>query len=279
MQRSRRPVATAMVALATVVASEAGAQPQPPPGQPQAPPGQPPPGFQPAPGQPPPGAPQYPYPYPYPVPYPPGAPPYPYPYGFPPPYPVAPPPAPPRPQPEKELDYSPGEPIPEDYRLVTRENKALVTSGALLFGIPYLGGAAATGLVMLTIGLVDALGGGGSDVEPFIPMFVPVAGPFITLYTARHDLEGGTRALVVADGVVQTVGMGLLVAGLVWPEQILVYRGHSPPTLEPVAPPPFVPGAPTAPPPPAAPPPAPATLRVLPSVGPTGFGLALAGTL
>ncbi|KYF65048.1 hypothetical protein [Sorangium cellulosum] len=108
----------------------------------------------------------------------------------------------------KVLPWREGEPVPPGYQPETRVRKGLVISGAIVFGTVYL---------FTAIGGADAVYRGSSG---YAALFVPVAGPFLTLATTRQDdLE--TMALVL-DGLVQITGAALLLPGLLVPKTVLV---------------------------------------------------------
>ncbi|WP_434041027.1 MULTISPECIES: hypothetical protein [Sorangium] len=108
----------------------------------------------------------------------------------------------------KVLPWREGEPVPPGYHPETRVRKGLVISGAIVFGTVYL---------FTAIGGGDAVYRGSPG---YAALFVPVAGPFLTLATTRQDdLE--TMALVL-DGLVQATGAALLLPGLLVPKTVLV---------------------------------------------------------
>lgn len=180
-------------------------QPPPPPNWQQPPPpagGQPPPppNWQ----QPPPpaGAQPYPYPYPYPPPYPyaqPGASPY-GPYGYPPPGAYY------QGERPETLPYEEGQPTPPGYRPVETARKGLVITGAVLFGVFYLGS--------VLIGIQDI----DSNNAPYGALFVPVIGPFIVAGAGNFagsgsGILGSSEAAYVFDGLIQAGGGAMLLIG------------------------------------------------------------------
>lgn len=107
------------------------------------------------------------------------------------------------------MSYTEGQPIPPGYRLETRMRRGLVIGGAVTFGSTYL-------LSALTASVaVDA---GGAD--EFGPLFIPVAGPFVTIGTAES--EGTGTFLLVLDGIGQAGGVAMFIAGLATEEQFLL---------------------------------------------------------
>ncbi|RLB52847.1 MAG: hypothetical protein DRI90_21745 [Deltaproteobacteria bacterium] len=144
---------------------------------------------------------------------------YPPPYGYPPPpgygYPPAPPPdynygVPPLPPP-RTLPYEEGDPAPEGYHLDTRIRKGLVIAGSVTFGSAWLLSAA------VAAAFQDE---NQREAEDFVPLFIPLAGPFITMGTANTSAIG-TFTLVV-DGLAQAGGLGLLIAGLTAQQKVWV---------------------------------------------------------
>jgi hypothetical protein len=137
-----------------------------------------------------------PYPSPYPYPYPPS-------YGF-------------RPYPAPDLaslpdviDYNEGTPIPPGYKYVERDRKRLVISGSIIFSVMY--GVTLMGAIASAI-----------DVDSeYLPMFIPLIGPFVTAGNAQH-MDGIWKFFLVTDGLAQVTGAALLVAGLAWSEKVLV---------------------------------------------------------
>ncbi|WP_437565952.1 hypothetical protein [Sorangium sp. So ce542] len=119
----------------------------------------------------------------------------------------------------KVLPWREGEPVPPGYHPETRVRKGLVISGAIVFGTVYL---------FTAIGGGDAVYRGSSG---YAALFVPCAGPFLTLATTQQDdLE--TMALVL-DGLVQVTGAALLLPGLFVPKTVLVRDDVSKPIVLP----------------------------------------------
>ncbi len=161
----------------------------PPPGQGQGPP---PPGY----GPPPPGY---------------GPPADPYNYGVPPGTPV---------HPSAYDDWEEGEPIPPGFRTDTRIRKGLVIGGAVTMGSLWVISVIAAGFAV-SIEDVDAIDGveGSVTAEDWYPLFVPVAGPFITVGTVGS--EGLGTALLLIDGIAQTGGLVMLILGATLQETYL----------------------------------------------------------
>lgn len=150
-----------------------------------------------APSQPQPGTtqpdPRYPAPYPYPYPYP-------RPYGY----------RLPSVEPLPDvIEYEEGKPIPPGYTRIHRNRRKLVIAGSVLFATAY------------SISLMGATTAVLSGDARFATMYIPVAGPFITVGVARDDLPSGLRTVFLLDGLTQIVGAALLVTGIAWKEDFL----------------------------------------------------------
>lgn len=124
---------------------------------------------------------------------------YPYPY----PYPYAQGPLAPR-----EIEWETGEPIPPGYHVSTKPRFGLVVAGAVTLGsIWVLNGIPA---------IIGTAGGDGGAAA----LFAPVVGPFIAIGTLRA--EGAGVVALLADGIAQTAGLALLIAGIAAPKSVLV---------------------------------------------------------
>lgn len=109
-----------------------------------------------------------------------------------------------------ELPYEEGDPVPYGYRPETRIRKGLVIGGAVTLGSLYL--------ISASIGsLANDI---DSSSDEFTPLFFPVVGPFITIKTA--DSEGSGTFFLLIDGVGQSAGLAMLIAGLASPRSVLI---------------------------------------------------------
>lgn len=164
------------ISAVPVVASAQGAPPPPPPGYEQAPPDSgtsPPPGY----GAPPPG------------------------YGSQQGYPGYPAYTQPEMLGPKRMDYEEGDPIPPGYHRETSIRKGLVIGGAVTFGAMYLFSALTAAAVSDT-----------SESDDFAPLFIPVAGPFVTIGTSNAPAAGAV--ILAIDGIAQAGGLAMLIIGL-----------------------------------------------------------------
>jgi hypothetical protein len=121
-----------------------------------------------------------------------------------------------------EMDDLGGD-IPDGYVLESRINKGLVIAGASVFG----------GVYLLTCMGAAIAHDESSNPEQFDPLFIPVAGPFVTIHTADANATG-TFGLVI-DGLAQTAGLSMFIAGLAAQEDVLVWRGSYGQTVRPEA--------------------------------------------
>lgn len=99
-----------------------------------------------------------------------------------------------------------------------KPNAALITGGAVMFGLSY-GGSVIVGAV--------------SDNKADQHLFVPVAGPFMNLAT-RSCPEGmscpgepANKVLLAADGLLQAAGVLQIIGGFVFPEKTTITRSVS----------------------------------------------------
>src|SRR5690606_19905543 len=77
----------------------------------------------------------------------------------------------------KYLDYVEGDPIPDGYELDTKVRTGLVVGGAVTLG-------ALWGITAIAGGVGASIEGDvGGDTDQFIPLYIPVAGPFIAIDT------------------------------------------------------------------------------------------------
>jgi hypothetical protein len=112
--------------------------------------------------------------------------------------------------PPATLPYEEGEVVPRGYDLKKRPVRSMVIAGAVTFGSTYV----VSLLTSATILAADSHSG-----KPLAPLFVPIAGPFITIGTAKSD--GAGTLWLVLDGVAQTAGAVMLIYGLVAEEKYL----------------------------------------------------------
>jgi hypothetical protein len=103
--------------------------------------------------------------------------------------------------------------------VITKEEKmpnaGLITGGALMFGIPYASSV-----------IVAASSARAGDQH----LYIPVAGPWLDIgnrgpcVAPRCENEMGNKVLLVADGILQSVGVLQIVGGFVFPTKRTVTR-------------------------------------------------------
>ncbi|MCC6556369.1 MAG: hypothetical protein IT372_25700 [Polyangiaceae bacterium] len=109
------------------------------------------------------------------------------------------------------LPYEEGKPTPPGYRVVNRPHTPVAIAGGALFLLAYLPSV-----------YVAALAGAAGDGDDFSPLYIPVAGPFITIETA--NAETGGAFWLMLDGAAQAGGIVTGIVGLVMPDDKMLYR-------------------------------------------------------
>jgi hypothetical protein len=115
------------------------------------------------------------------------------------------------PAPRYIYDYEAGEVVPPGYHVETRAHRGLVIGGAVTFSSAYL---------LSVLGAVAGATDGAKGPKRFLPLLVPVGGPFITIGTA--DSKGSGTALLMLDGLAQVGGVVLFIVGLSTDQALLV---------------------------------------------------------
>src|SRR5579883_1232901 len=105
-------------------------------------------------------------------------------------------------------DWEEGEPIPAGYHPVQRLRKGAIVGGAVPFAILYFFSA-----------LVAAVAQDNGGDRSTMGLFVPVAGPFITMTQTSSSVA---NLFLVLDGLGQGAGAALVVYGLSSPKTVLV---------------------------------------------------------
>jgi hypothetical protein len=114
--------------------------------------------------------------------------------------------------PGMELPYEDGDPIPPGYRLVKRKRRGLIIAGSIVTGVPWVFGVMAA----VTENFQDNTG----------LLLIPVIGPWAMLATNTARDRGcsngyctvdksALRGVLVFDGLVQTAGAAMFVAGMI----------------------------------------------------------------
>jgi hypothetical protein len=102
--------------------------------------------------------------------------------------------------PPARLKWQEGDPIPPGYAPKHRANVGLLVTGAVLFGVSYLP----------SLGIAAS---SDENDDEYLPLAIPVAGPFVTIATA--DSEGAGTFWLAMDGVTQATGLTLFIASFV----------------------------------------------------------------
>ena len=102
-------------------------------------------------------------------------------------------------------------PAPPGYHASSKPNPYLTNLGLSVLAVPYI-----TGIGLITLDRELATEGDG---DPPYWLFLPIAGPFVELAYAKDTTA---RVLLVADGAMQALGLGLWVAGRIWHDEIVV---------------------------------------------------------
>jgi hypothetical protein len=95
----------------------------------------------------------------------------------------------------RKLEWRPGEVIPPGYESEEGPSKRFLVGGIVTLGSLYLGSSVAAYIAVFA-----------GDTE-LAPLFVPVAGPFISIGTAETD--GTASYLLVLDGIGQAAGLAM----------------------------------------------------------------------
>lgn len=130
--------------------------------------------------------------------------------------PAMPPPRPPAADGPAIMEYDESKPVPKGYRVVKKSRIAIAAIGG---GIFILGYVPALYVALIGSAVDSASSGRGGE---FDPLYIPAAGPFITIGTA--DAEGAGIFWLMLMGLVQTGGVATGIAGLALPDEKMLYR-------------------------------------------------------
>ena len=126
-------------------------------------------------------------------------------------------------RPPEVVNYD-GGPVPAGYHVEERPRKALIITGALLTGVPWV------------LGITFAGGAKPSFENQTGWLVLPVLGPWLTLATRKTSDctntssgsycfndgdEGAKRTLLVFDGLLQATGAVLFIAGIANPKKVV----------------------------------------------------------
>jgi hypothetical protein len=113
--------------------------------------------------------------------------------------------------PKQITDWKEGEPVPDGYHPVEKTRTGLIVGGSVLFGTMYFFS------VLVAAGGADANRGG---TNPEAAMWAPAIGPFIQM--AQPDSSATANVLLAVDGLAQSAGLIMLIAGLTSPKTVLM---------------------------------------------------------
>lgn len=117
--------------------------------------------------------------------------------------------------------YDPDQPVPQGYRLQSRPTVGLLGMGIGMFSAGYVT-SVVMGIVLMEEAKKDPT---LPDQSVYIPMYIPVAGPFITMAVMRPG--PAEIGLLLTDGIFQLAGsLGILVGSLKRSYR-LVYTGEA----------------------------------------------------
>ena len=144
----------------------------------------------------------------------------------PPPPPAAQPPPPPPAEPPAVINgWQPDDPIPEGYRKVSKPNAGYLGIGIGMFSAGWVS-AIVAGAVE-TDDASKATKPGALKPSAWVPMFFPLAGPFITIITAKQGTESPAGlGLLLCDGIFQAASvLGILVGSMRWTHKLVRVGG------------------------------------------------------
>lgn len=110
------------------------------------------------------------------------------------------------------IDYEDGDIVLPGYELKKRPDRALLAGGLITLLIPYS--------ISFLVGGVAAIDGGGSDLDEYGTLLIPVFGPFIALGSWDYVTEEG-RFVSLANGFTQLAGAAMITSSLLMPEKYL----------------------------------------------------------
>ena len=122
--------------------------------------------------------------------------------------------------PGMELPYEEGDTIPDGYRLRSQPRRGLIVAGSIVTGVPWV------------LSVTSAVGADFDDKSGFL--LVPVVGPWLMLLAGGASdspceqtigcvqENSAEREMIVCDGLLQTAGAAMFVAGIAFPRKRLV---------------------------------------------------------
>lgn len=118
-------------------------------------------------------------------------------------------------------EWSPGDPVPPGYHPETQIRTGLVIAGSVTLGASWLTLGLLPGAIVVSA--CTDLDASECTVAGGVLM-IPVLGPFLTMpvIASYTDIDGAAIALLTVDGLIQSSGLAMLIAGIVAERDVLV---------------------------------------------------------
>ncbi|XXT23451.1 hypothetical protein WME94_18105 [Sorangium sp. So ce429] len=107
--------------------------------------------------------------------------------------------------------WDPDRPPPEGYYVTSRSNGGLIGGGVAIMTSFWLASLIA-GVIAAKDEEDRGIDGDGVEASDWTPLYIPIAGPFVAIHAV--DASAGGAAVLMVDGVLQTLGAGMVVWGL-----------------------------------------------------------------
>ena len=118
-------------------------------------------------------------------------------------------------------EWAPGDPVPPGYHPETQMRTGLVIAGSVTLGASWLTLGVLPGAIVVSA--CTSLDSSECTVAGGVLM-IPVLGPFLTMpvIASYSDIDGAAIALLTVDGLIQSSGLAMLIAGIVAEQDVLV---------------------------------------------------------
>ena len=118
-------------------------------------------------------------------------------------------------------EWHEGDPVPPGYHGEKQVYVPLVMAGAIQLGTSWLTLGVPPGAILLAAGSESSCSG---CTAAGATLLVPAVGPFLTMIVlgAYGEAQPVGYVLLTVDGLIQGAGLGMLIAGLVMQEDVLV---------------------------------------------------------
>jgi hypothetical protein len=117
------------------------------------------------------------------------------------------------------IDYEEGDVVLPGYELKSRPHKNLMTAGLITLLIPY-------GISFLVGGAV-VLDGSDRQTREYVPLLIPVFGPFVSIGLWERVSEEGAFTML-ANGFAQVAGAAMITSAILMPEKYQERLGQLP---------------------------------------------------